>query len=150
MMGLKRIRMVLINMVGWTMYSALIFFLYLQKTQQYWSLTTNEVCTLSLSLTTASLTSCQTLDRHLEASLERACSRWSDHDGSRWGYNHSPHTYQESASNTCTQIHHTKSKLEFILDTKTNRRHLLLYLWISCQLLKLQVLFIHFRVWHLL
>lgn len=37
-MGLKSIRMVLINMVGWTMYKALIFFLYLQKTQQYFGL----------------------------------------------------------------------------------------------------------------
>lgn len=59
---------------------------------------------MSLSLTAASLTSCRTLDRHPEASWERACFHWSDHDGSRWGCNRSPHTYQESASNTCTQI----------------------------------------------
>lgn len=30
MMGLKRISRVLMNMVGWTMYRALMFFLYLE------------------------------------------------------------------------------------------------------------------------
>lgn len=35
MSGLKRIKSVLMNMVGWTMYRALMFFLYLQKKIQF-------------------------------------------------------------------------------------------------------------------